>query len=247
MALHEFGKGTAFEYRGSERFAMCSTFKFALAAMTLEREGLRGRRLAFAPEEILSYAPYTKERAQLGWMSALEAARHSVTLSDNTAANLLLAELGGPEGFTAWVRSYGDTETRLDRTEPSLNENAPDDPRDTTTPRAHARLVAELLETDRLSDEDHKVLGEWLVQSSTGRARLRAGLPEDWNAGNKTGTCGAKGRGEVNDIAVFTIPGGRSFALAAYLDGAKGGTADAEAILADVARKVAIWLTQTGA
>ena len=226
---------------------MCSTFKFALAAMTLERDGLRERKLPFAPEDILSYAPYTKERSELGWMSAQEAARHSVTLSDNTAANLLLAELGGPAGFTTWVRSFGDTETRLDRNEPTLNENAPGDPRDTTTPQAHARLVAELLETGRLSFADRQLLGAWLLETSTGRARLRTGLPEAWNAGNKTGTCGAKGRGEVNDIAVFRTPDGRRFVLAAYLDGATGSTADAEAILADVARTVAAWLTQTSA
>ena len=226
---------------------MCSTFKFALAAMTLEREGLRDRKLVFAADDILSYAPYSRERAAIGWMSGLEAARHSVTLSDNTAANLLLAELGGPEGYTAWVRSFGDAETRLDRNEPALNENAPGDPRDTTTPQAHARLVAELLATDRLDVADRKLLRDWLVETSTGRARLRSGLPELWNAGNKTGTCGAKGRDEVNDIAVFALPDGRRFVLAAYLDGASGSTADAEAVLADVARKVADWLTQTGA
>ena len=71
VALQQFGNGTIFEYRGTERFAMCSTFKFALAAMTLERSGLRDRKLAFTPDEILSYAPYTNARANLGWMQCV--------------------------------------------------------------------------------------------------------------------------------------------------------------------------------
>ena len=60
------------------------------------------------------------------------------------AANLLLPMVGGPEGLTAFMRAHGDSVTRLDRNEPALNENAPDDPRDTTTPAAMAALAYEL-------------------------------------------------------------------------------------------------------
>ena len=141
LALFSKDEGLLFAHRGAERFAMCSTFKLALAAMALETAGVREERLDFGEDDILSYAPYAKERAQIGWMSGLEAAHHAVTLSDNTAANLLLARLGGPEAFTAWLRNTGDGVTRLDRNEPTLNENARGDPRDTTTPEAKAELA----------------------------------------------------------------------------------------------------------
>lgn len=36
-------------------------------------------------------------------------------VSDNTAANLLLRQLGGPAGLTRYVRRLGDRLTRLDR------------------------------------------------------------------------------------------------------------------------------------
>ena len=65
-----------------------------------------------------------------------ELARAAVVVSDNTAANLLLARLGGPPGLTQFVRSLGDATTRLDRNEPDLNVNDPGDDRDTTSPRA---------------------------------------------------------------------------------------------------------------
>lgn len=247
VALHSQDRGPLYAYRGGERFAMCSTFKFALAAMTLDTSGLRERRLTYGAQDLLSYAPYAKERATLGWMSGLEAARHSVTLSDNTAANLLLAELGGPEGFTRWLRSLGDEMTRLDRNEPTLNENAPRDPRDTTTPEAHAAVIGRLLWGDRLSQPDRALLNNWLVETTTGSNRLRAGLPDEWVAGDKTGTCGTGPHGEVNDIAVFEMPNGSKYVLAAYLDGATGSVSDAEAHLADVARAVANRLQQMGA
>ena len=247
LALFSQDEGLVFAHRGAERFAMCSTFKLALAAMALETAGVREERLDFGEDDILSYAPYAKERAQIGWMSGLEAAHHAVTLSDNTAANLLLARLGGPEAFTAWLRNTGDGVTRLDRNEPTLNENARGDPRDTTTPEAKAELVGNLLWGDRLSAIDRGILHGWLVETSTGMARLRGGLPEGWNAGDKTGTCGGEGQPEFNDIAVFETPAGSHYVLAAFLDRPTGTSAEADAVLADAARAVAEWIRKSGA
>ena len=68
----------------------------------------------------------------------------AVTVSDNTAANLLLPKVGGPVGFTAFVGSLGDGVTRLDRNEPTLNTNYPGDPRDTTSPRAMVGLMRQV-------------------------------------------------------------------------------------------------------
>ena len=226
---------------------MCSTFKLALAAMALETPGLRDARLGFEADDILAYAPYARERAADGWMSGEEAAHYAVTLSDNTAANLLLAELGGPAGFTAWVRELGDSDTRLDRNEPALNENARGDPRDSTRPSAHARLIARILWSDRLELRDRELLRRWLVETPTGGNRLRAGLPQEWNAGDKTGTCGLEGRAEVNDIAVFDGPGGESYVLAAYLDGYTGEPETGEKALEQAARAVADWIGAGGA
>ena len=247
LALFSQDHGLVFAHRGEERFAMCSTFKLALAAMALDTPGVRNERLDFGADDVLSYAPYAKERAQIGWMSGMEAAHHAVTLSDNTAANLLLARLGGPEAFTAWLRDFGDRVTRLDRNEPTLNENAPGDARDTTTPGAKAELVGNLLWGERLSASDRLILRDWLVETPTGAARLRAGLPDNWNAGDKTGTCGGEEQPEFNDIAVFETPAGSRYVLAAFLDRPTGTSAEAEAVLANAARAVADWIRKSGA
>ncbi|MDG5748676.1 class A beta-lactamase [Qipengyuania sp. XHP0207] len=246
IALYSQEHGVITSYRGAERFALCSTFKFALAAMALRQPGLRDAQLHFEPADILSYAPYAKERASIGWMSGLEAAHHAVTLSDNTAANLLLAEIGGPARFTAWLREIGDDATRLDRIEPALNENAAGDPRDTTTPRAMARTVSELVWGDAMPVDDRNLLRDWLIETPTGSRRLRAGLPARWDAGDKTGTCGSENRRAINDIAVFSTPDGQRYVLAAYLNQSSGSIADGEAVLAEVAATIAKALPATG-
>jgi beta-lactamase class A len=143
------GAGREFAHRSDERFAMCSTFKWVLAAAILARVE-RGKlsldeRVSYDSTEFLDNSPSTSSHVAEGFMTVGALAQAAVTVSDNTAANLLLAKLGGPAGFTEFVRSLGDTVTRLDRKEPALNGNEPGDPRDTTSPRAMAGLMRKVL------------------------------------------------------------------------------------------------------
>ncbi|MFN8095793.1 MAG: class A beta-lactamase [Vicinamibacteria bacterium] len=234
------GSGRRLEYRADERFAMCSTFKLLLAAAVLKRvdagrESL-DRRIAYGATDLLEYAPVTRERVADGGMSVAALCRASVEVSDNTAANLLLGTLGGPEGLTRFARSLGDEATRLDRLEPMLNANEPGDPRDTTTPTAMAETVRKLLLGDTLSAASRARLESWLVASPTGARRLRAGFPADWRAGDKTGT-GANGA--TNDLAIAWPPGRAPIVVAAYLGESKAPLAEREAALAEVGRLVA--------
>lgn len=138
-------------------------------------------------------------------------------LSDNTAGNLILDALGGPEGLTAFARSIGDTVTRLDRTEPSLNEALPDDPRDTTSPRAMAENMRKLVLGDVLKPASREQLTAWLRDNRTGDTRIRSVRQPGWVVGDKTGT---GERGTSNDIAVLWPPGRPPIVLAVYLTGA---------------------------
>lgn len=222
-------------FNRDERFAMCSTFKAPLAAAIMSRVG-EGRidpqaRVSFGPQDILDYAPVVKDNAEKGMLPVETLAKGAVEVSDNSAANLLLPLVGGPEGLTAFMRAHGDTITRLDRTEPTLNENAQDDPRDTTSPAAMAGLMARLIFTDLKADQA-ATLRSWLEASPTGARRIRAGLPEGWSAGDKTGTCG----NAVNDVAVLKAPDGREYVLAVYIDRPTVETKEAEAAIAEVTR-----------
>jgi len=228
-------------YRADERFAMCSTFKWVLAAAVLalvDRGALAlDEHVPYGPADLLEYAPVTKASATEGFMTVEALAVAAVTVSDNTAANLLLAKVDGPAGLTKFVRSCGDSVTRLDRTEPDLNDNVPGDPRDTTAPRAMAGLMRHIVRGDAaLSPSSRDRLLQWLRACETGKNRLRAGFPSDWLVGNKTGS---GNRNAVNDVAIATPPGRAPIVVAVYLDGGSGEMAALEAVHADVARLVA--------
>ena len=165
----------------------------------------------------------------------------AVTLSDNTAANLMLASFGGPAGLTAYMRSLGDTHTRLDRIEPGLNEARAGDPRDTTTPAAmRATACKRFSWAMRSRGRSRAQLLQWLDANKTGGQRIRAGLPADWKVGDKTGT---GENGATNDIAILRPPGRAPILLSVYLTETKASMADRNAAHAAVAAAAAAWVT----
>ncbi|MDQ8756236.1 class A beta-lactamase [Sphingosinicella sp. LHD-64] len=231
-------------HREHDRFAMCSTFKWALAAQVLAEvdrgEADLEERLSYSQDDLVPYSPITGPRASHGFMTIGDLCAAAVTISDNTAANLLLRRFGGPIAFTAFLRRAGDDVTRLDRMETDLNENAAGDPRDTTTPAAMVGTMSRFLFGELLSTASRNLLRTLMQSSTTGTNRLRAGFPLGWTVGDKTGT---SINGASNDVA-FALPGNGSgpILIACYID-APDATAEARnAAHEHIARKVALHL-----
>ncbi len=239
VAVLDTATGALDGHRLDERFAMCSTFKFVAVAMVLARVDAGRQRLddriVVTPASLLDWSPVTSKRVGQA-MSVAELCEAAITISDNAAANLLLASAGGPVAVTAFARHIGDAVTRLDRTEPTLNEGTPGDPRDTSTPRAMAQTLRSVLLGDALSPVGRARLVAWMTATTTGAERLRAGLPFEWRLAHKTGT----GRlGTTNDIGVAWPPRRPPLVVVAYLTECNAAGAAREAALAGVARSVA--------
>lgn len=242
----ETGTGARLSHRVSERFAMCSSFKLLLAAQILHMDmhmpGLRDQRVLFDQSDILSYAPVTRTRIGpdgIGAMTVAELCEAMVVTSDNTAANLLLEGATGPEGLTRFLRESGDPITRLDRLEPELNENAPGDERDTTTPEAMVNSLRRLLLDDAVLNQNARdVLIGWMVGARTGLERLRAGFPASWRAGDKTGTSDGT-HNATNDVAIAWPPGRAPILVACYMSNSTAEYAARVAAHAEIGRIVA--------
>jgi beta-lactamase class A len=233
--------GRVLAAREDERFAMCSTFKWALAGAILEKvdraELSLDERVPYGRADLLDYAPVTAEHVAEGAMSVEALANAAVTVSDNTAANLLLAKMGGPAGLTLFFRRVGDLVTRLDRNEPMLNENNHGDVRDTTSPQAMVSLMRAVLCGDTLSRASRDRLLALMQACETGKERLRAGLPAaGWTIGDKTGT-GL--RGAFNDVAIAVAPGRAPVLIAAYLSDGQASDEQLKAAHVAIARLVA--------
>ncbi|MEU2946417.1 class A beta-lactamase [Nocardiopsis alba] len=207
------GSGEEVEFREDERFAFASTFKSLLAGVVLSENSLEEmeRVITYDEDVLVSHSPITEENVGTG-MSLLELCDATVRFSDNAAANLLLEELGGPEGFTESLEELtGDDVTTLDRYETDMSAAVPGDERDTSTPEALAGSLEAFTLGDVLPEDRREVLVDMLVRNMTGDAVIRAGVPEGWVVGDKTGT---GGYGTRNDIAVVWPEEGDPIVLA---------------------------------
>jgi beta-lactamase class A len=236
VAVLDTHTGRTLTYHEGERFAMCSTFKLLAVSAVLSRvdaghEQL-DRRIAYRESDLLDYAPVTRAHVSEGSMTLGDLCAAAIEQSDNTAANLILGTLGGPSAITAYVRTLGDSVTRLDRTEPTLNHWQPGDERDTTSPAAILGDMRAILTGNALSPAFRDRLTSWLVASTRGEARIRAGLPSGWRVGDKIGT----GRGVSGDLAIAWPPGRRPLLLAVYVIAPNATDAQRDAAYADVAR-----------
>ncbi len=224
-------------WRANERFLMCSTFKALAVSAVLARVD-RGqehldRRIPYGPGDLQSYAPVTRSNLAQGGMSLDALCAAAVELSDNTAANLILASLGGPSAVTGYVRALGDDVTRLDRTEPTLNDPAPPgDRRDTTTPASMIGLWRRLLLGDALSSASRARLMGWLDACETGPDRLTAITPPGWSIGHKTGT----GPTTLGDVAIMRPPVGAPILMAVYFEIPGAHANDRDDVIAQAGR-----------
>jgi beta-lactamase class A len=239
VAVLDTQAGARMGHRADQPFPMCSTFKVLAVGAILSRVDADAekldRRIVFTKADLVPYSPVTERQLGGDGMSLAELCEAAITRSDNTAANLLLASLGGPAKLTTFVRTLGDQVTRLDRIEPDLNEALPDDPRDTTTPNAMLSNLGKLVLGEALSSASRDQLKAWMISNKTGDARLRAGLPAGWRVGDKTGS-GA--RGTANDVAVIWPADRAPILVSVYLTGASGSTDQQNATIAAVARAV---------
>ncbi|WP_203887081.1 class A beta-lactamase [Planotetraspora kaengkrachanensis] len=204
------GTGRTVSHRAGELFPTLSTFKAMVCAAVLRKArqsdpGLMDRVVHYGGDDLVDYSPVTEKHVDTG-MTVAELCEAAITVSDNTAGNLLLKQIGGPAGLTAFYRSLGDSVSRLDRWETGLNVWKPGEKRDTTSPAAYARDLRALTLSDALEPADRTRLVGWMNDAETGDARVRAGLPREWTVGDKTGT--GPTYGTTNDIAVIRPPSG---------------------------------------
>jgi beta-lactamase class A len=231
--------GQSWRHRADERFPMCSTFKAvaggAILALVDQGKEELNRRIVLQQSDLVTYSPITKERLGGQGMTIGELCEAAITVSDNTAGNMMLKVIGGPEGFTAFVRSIGDSVTRLDRWETDLNEATPGDLRDTTTPAAMSATMQTLVLGNALSSKSREQLVAWLVGNKVGDTKIRAGLPNDWRVGDKTG---AGLRGTNNDTGIIWPPNRRPVVISLFTTETEASVGEKNAGMADIARQL---------
>ncbi|MEV6213950.1 class A beta-lactamase [Nocardia sp. NPDC051833] len=237
LSVVDTGTGRTVAYRADERFPMASTFKGLACGALLQAHplatGYFDQVIRYTAADIVVNSPETERHIDTG-MTVAALCDAAITQSDNTAGNLLLRLLGGPAGFTTFLRTLGDSVSRLDRWEPELNTAIPGDERDTTTAAALAADYRALVVGTALAEPERAQLAAWLKASTTGAKRIKAGLPADWIVGDKTGT---PAYGSALDVAVAWPPGRAPLVLAVLTTKPEQDAEPANALVAAAAKQ----------
>ncbi len=236
VVLRHTGSDWAVEHRADERFPMASTFKALLCGAVLSsvdrgKENL-GDLVTYKATELVSYSPVTENHVASG-MSVGQLCEATVTMSDNSAANLLLKRVDGPEGLTRFLRGLGDRVTRLDRNEPAMNEAKRGDPRDTTSPSAVLKTLDRLLFEDVLLPSSRAQLQQWMVDDKVADELIRKHLPKGWRIADKSG---AGHNGSRGIIGVIWPETGKPYLAAAYMTGSDASFKQRNAVIAEIGK-----------
>ncbi|QNE74913.1 class A beta-lactamase [Streptomyces finlayi] len=239
LGVHAVDTGTGREvtHNEDERFAHASTFKALAVAAVLRRYSLRGldRVVTYSRDDLVPRSEVTEKHAGTG-MTLASLCDAALRHGDNTAANLLLGQLGGPQGLNTVLKEIGDDVTRTDRRETELNQWSPGATRDTSTPRALAEDLRAFVLGDALGKDERTQLAAWLRSSTTGTTLIRAGVPEDWVVGGRAGAGSAYG--VRNDIAVVWPPGRAPVVMAIMSNGRSEDAAYDDRLIARAASAV---------
>jgi beta-lactamase class A len=134
-----------------------------------------------------------------------------------------------PASLEEGLKANPKLEEKSDDPDPSFDN----DPRDTSTPAAMAELIERIYSGKALSPASTKLLREIQERNTTGKARIRARLPEGTVVAEKTGTIG----GSVNNVGVITLPGDAGkLIVAVFIKKSSKPIEDRERVIADISR-----------
>ena len=245
VAALDLASGRTIDVLGNQRFPMASTSKIAIAATFLEGDD-RGR-WSLTTEYTLMMpvpsAPFSSAVAPVrpgAYMSAEKLLELMITRSNNYATDALLKVVGGPAAVNDWVRRAGITDWHLDRDiatlvrdDGAINPATVIDTRDSATPLAMVRLLAEIHDGKMLSPRSRDVLLGAMSRCVTGKRRIPALLPTEATVLHKTGSL----NNTSSDVGIIRSPDGRAYAVAIYVTG-QGTRVNREARIANIARAV---------
>jgi beta-lactamase class A len=227
---------------GSGRFQMASVFKLpvAIAVLRAVDAGTLGldTLVEIRPEDRRKIGPLDDSWTPGMKVSVARMLDVMLVDSDNTAADKLIAMLGGPPAVQKSLEALGVRGISI-----SLDENGMDaairkdlaafeaGAVNGATPDAMATLLARLWRGELLPAAGTARILDAMRRCRTGDKRLRAGLPAGTEVFDKTGTV----RSCANHVGVVTLPDRSHLVVAVFVRGG-GDAAAREATIARVAR-----------
>lgn len=238
------------EVNGRKEFPMMSVFKFPLALTVAHIVETKGETLdsmiTVSPDDLKAntYSPMLKKYGRRPLeMSLRELLEWSLKESDNNACDVLIDRIGGTTAVSGILDSLGvGDEIRVKVTEAQMHVDPSLSLKNSSTPRAMARLFERYDSELRDRSANFREIGGMLEQCRTGLDRLPAPFEgSDAIIGHKTGTGFATAGGgisAINDCGYIIIPDGARYYIAVFISNSPDSPDDTSKIIAGISEIV---------
>jgi beta-lactamase class A len=226
---------------------MQSTFKLPLAVAVLQQVE-RGKLTLDQPIRFLpsdrypgTYSPLQDAHPEANIdVSLHDLLQLSVGKSDNTATDILLRLIGGPQAVQESMNKLELPAIHVRDSERGLHDNFQAQYRNYAEPAAMVALLRMLADHSPLSAEHTALLNRWMTESSTGPHRIKGLLPAGTMVAHKTGTSGEQHgfAPATNDVGLITLPNGQRLALAIFVTDAHADEATRDTVIARIAKAI---------
>ena len=248
--------GVAVIFNGSElvtvndmyRYPMMSTYKFHQALSVVDYINREKETLA---TEILvkqsdmkteMYSPmHDANRKGNFYITIGDLLKYSLIDSDNHACDILFGYIGGPKTTDKYVRSLGITDFSITQTERDMHESTDNVWLNWTKPSAAALLLETFLQNPMFDKNQKFFLERAMADASTGKDKLKAGLPDDVLLGHKTGSSDRNEYGikvADNDMGFVVLPNGQYYTIAVFVMNSQETDKTNARLIADISKVV---------
>lgn len=248
IAVLDLKDGNLTEINGNDSFPLQSVFKFHVAAKVLDlvdKDSLKlDQSIAIKSSEILvnTYSPLRDEHGVKDMNMRLDSLiYYMVSTSDNNACDILLRRAGGPAAVNAFFKNQGISGTQIEVNEEEMHQDWETQFRNVATPVSVVNTLHKFYLREFLTGNSHDFLYAMMTNSSTGKNRIKAGVPKGTYIAHKTGTSGRDENGisaATNDAAIITLTHGQSYILVVFVTDSKESDEVNEKIIADITRAV---------
>ena len=230
VAVSVLGIDFPFQYNNNnaeKKLPMQSVFKYhiALAVLDLVDQGKLSldQKVFINKSELLpnTWSPIREKNPEGNFeMPISELIEYTVAMSDNVGCDVLLRLIGGPKVVNDYIVSKGVKNTQIVYNEELMQSAWKNQYENYTTMKSATRLLKDFYKGKILSKKSTEFLLAVMYRTSTGLNKIVEQLPKYAKVAHKTGSSGKNDAGLTgaeNDIAIITLPNGKTYAIAIFV------------------------------
>ena len=230
VAVSVLGIDFPFQYNNNnaeKKLPMQSVFKYhiALAVLDLVDQGKLSldQKVFIKKSELLpnTWSPIREKNSEGNFeMPISELIEYSVAMSDNVGCDVLLRLIGGPKVVNDYIVSKGVKNTQIVYNEEIMQSAWKNQYENYTTMKSATKLLKDFYKGKILSKKSTEFLLGVMYRTSTGLNKIVEQLPKYAKVAHKTGSSGKNDAGLTsaeNDIAIITLPNGKTYAIAIFV------------------------------